>query len=189
MHTTLAHVPHTTAEATTLETAAPAGAQEPGAGTTWFDAGMLVAEAAAAVRCGGDGPRVIVDVSVPDLPVMVAGDGRKLRQVLMNLADAAARCAESGMVFLGLAVHGSTLEFRIIGTETLNDRTAVCRASFRRPDTFAGPGALALAGEEHSVQLLGGSLVAALGAGGGCTFLLTLPLGSQDRRGWMYSPE
>lgn len=150
----------------------------------WFDACQVVAETAAYARSCDDDRKVTIIVSVPDLPIMIAGDLLLLRRVLRSLVHASLCCAGQGSMFLSLGVHGDMMEFSIMGNGLRYGHRERCRCTLRSLSAVPLPTDHDLAAAHEEARLLGGSLSIDHGRDRRCSYTLTVPLGCQERQGW-----
>ncbi len=123
----------------------------------------------------------------PAVPVTLAGDVGRLRQVLVNLLINAVKFTERGAVTL--TAHGQPRADAGYGlTITIHD-TGIGIAAERLPDIFDpfvqvdsaptrryGGTGLGLAISKQLIELMGGQIVVASTLGAGTTFTLSLPL-------------
>ena len=118
----------------------------------------------------------------PDLPDMVVGDARRLRQVLLNLLGNAVKFTREGRVCLDVvSLEANHLRFSIedTGPGVPPDRTAEIFSPFVRleesGDTTEGTG-LGLSLSRSMVRLMGGDLHVESAGAGGCAFRFTVSL-------------
>src|SRR4051812_14859833 len=124
----------------------------------------------------------------PDLPSWVLGDEQRLRQILLNLLNNAAKFTERGSITLAVTktAEGETapgrIRFSVVDTGIgipqdklglLFDRFAQVDSSKTRP--FAGTG-LGLAISKQLVELMGGAIGVTSTPGAGSTFWFEVPL-------------
>ena len=124
----------------------------------------------------------------PDLPSWVMGDEQRLRQILLNLLNNAAKFTERGSITLAVTktAEGETapgrIRFSVVDTGIgipqdklglLFDRFAQVDSSKTRP--FAGTG-LGLAISKQLVELMGGAIGVTSTPGAGSTFWFEVPL-------------
>jgi hypothetical protein len=145
-----------------------------------YDAGMLVAEAAAYVRLQ-DKDRVLhLDVSLPDLPILITGNLHIVRLALRSIASAAARCAGGGCVLFHLGVHGDKAEFTITGSACRRDEERSVSGSPTAPGYSLLHEHPVLSHASQQALMLGGSLSVSHNTDQGCRYTLALPLGCQE---------
>jgi signal transduction histidine kinase/DNA-binding response OmpR family regulator len=145
----------------------------------------LIEEIAAMVRVDAEkkGLSFVLDAG-PGLPAVVSADGRRLRQILLNLLGNAIKFTESGRVTL--AVRATPVDpQRVALTATVQD-TGVGIAPEDRERVFepfeqAEPGqkresgvGLGLAISRELAHIMGGTIVAEGGPGGGTLFRFTV---------------
>jgi len=121
----------------------------------------------------------------PDLPMFVAVDGLRLRQILLNLLGNAVKFTEHGRIAFSARVAKPSLdsiEFRVqdSGIGIPEERQAAIFDHFVQADQstarrFGGSG-LGLAISNRLAMLMGGSLSVESLPGEGSTFMLRLPL-------------
>ena len=118
----------------------------------------------------------------PDLPVWVAGDGRRLQQVLVNLLSNAIKFTPRGEVRLRVARDGELVYFKVIDTGVGMSAEQVARLfqPFEQGDSsttrrYGGTG-LGLAISQNLARLMGGGIDVDCTLGAGCSFTLHLPL-------------
>ena len=124
----------------------------------------------------------------PDLPSWVLGDEQRLRQILLNLLNNAAKFTERGSITLAVTktAEGETapgrIRFSVVDTGIgipqdklglLFERFAQVDSSKTRP--FAGTG-LGLAISKQLVELMGGAIGVTSTPGAGSTFWFEAPL-------------
>ena len=122
-----------------------------------------------------------IEVSIPDdLPEVVA-DGGLLERVIANLVENATRYAPEGsQIEVTALAREATVELHVIDHGPgipARDRSAVFAAFQRRDDApVAGAGAgLGLAIARGFIESMGGTIATTETAGGGATFVVTLP--------------
>ena len=121
--------------------------------------------------------------ALPDSPVLVEGDAKRLIQVLANLLGNAAKYTPpEGSVLLTVRVEGDEALVAVrddgigIAPELLADVFGLFTQARRTPDRAEGGLGLGLALVKNLVELHGGRVDAAsAGAGQGSTFTVTLP--------------
>jgi len=133
------------------------------------------------------GLRLGCDLS-PELPVYVAGDDTRLRQVILNLISNALKFTSSGEVVLsaGVELQNETscciaIEVRDTGIGIAPDQPPRLFSSFNQADAsisrrFGGTG-LGLAISKRLVELMGGTIAVESKPGEGTRFRFTVPLG------------
>lgn len=145
----------------------------------------LAAEAEGLARAGGN---EFVFSFGPGLPPQVLVDAKRLRQVLINLLDNAAKFARGGLVeFQVDAATSSTTEALTALTFTVSDtgigmsaeQLAEVFEPYRRAASSSGlPGlGLGLAIARHWVECMGGTIRVDSAPGRGTTMKVLLPLG------------
>ena len=137
---------------------------------------------------------VAVEVSAPSLPVMIATDQIKLRQIVTNLASNAAKFTESGKITITLAIAGSRMEITVSDTgigikeEDLDKLfTAFSQIEDVKTKLHQGTG-LGLAISKNLAELIGGSISVASAFGKGTAFTVSLPIQNIERGG-LYDTE
>jgi len=137
---------------------------------------------------------VAVEVSAPSLPVMIATDPIKLRQIVTNLASNAAKFTESGKITITLAIAGSRMEITVSDTgigikeEDLDKLfTAFSQIEDVKTKLHQGTG-LGLAISKNLAELIGGSISVASAFGKGTAFTVSLPIQNIERGG-LYDTE
>ncbi|MEO0002724.1 MAG: hypothetical protein RLZZ22_416, partial [Pseudomonadota bacterium] len=141
----------------------------------------LALEAEGLVRAGGN---EFVFSPAPDLPARIAVDSQRLRQVLINLLDNAAKFTRAGRVELrveadqGPAAATLICTVRDTGPGMSASQLAVVFEPYRRADESAGfPGlGLGLAIARHWAERMGGEIVADSAPGQGTTMRVLLPV-------------
>ena len=154
----------------------------------------LISEIAETTRGLVGNKPVMVEVSAPDLPVMITTDPVMLRQIVMNLVSNAAKFTESGKIIITLAIAGSQMEISISDTgigikEEDFDKlfTVFSQIEDVKTKTHQGTG-LGLAISKNLAELIGGSISLTSDFGKGTTFTVSLPLQNIERRG-LYDTE
>lgn len=123
---------------------------------------------------------VVVDASVP---AIVRGDGKRVRQILLNLASNAVKYSERGRVCLHARAEGERLRMEVIDTGPGIDAATLARLF--EPWTrghgreWAGTG-LGLGIARKLARAMGGDVTAASVVGVGSTFTLDIPLVEGD---------
>jgi signal transduction histidine kinase/CheY-like chemotaxis protein/ligand-binding sensor domain-containing protein len=124
----------------------------------------------------------------PDLPLSIAGDETRLRQVVLNLISNALKFTESGEIVLSAAVkardetsYAIGIEVRDTGIGIAPDRMARLFSSFSQADSsisrrYGGTG-LGLAISRRLVELMGGAIEAESQPGAGTVFRFTFRAG------------
>lgn len=141
----------------------------------------LALEAEGLVLAGGN---QFVFSPAPDLPLCIRVDSRRLRQVLINLLDNAAKFTRAGRVEFrvevdqGPAVTTLIFTVRDTGPGMNAGQLAVVFEPYRRADESAGfPGlGLGLAIARHWAERMGGEIVADSVPGQGTTMRVLLPV-------------
>jgi signal transduction histidine kinase/CheY-like chemotaxis protein len=117
-----------------------------------------------------------------ELPAVVRGDQRKLRQVLMNLLGNAMKYTDTGRVTLRVVLREERVRFEVIDTGlgvSDADQSTIFEAfqQVQRRDRVNQGTGLGLAISKHLVSLMGGELQLASepGRGSSFSFELTLP--------------
>ena len=133
------------------------------------------------------GLRLGCDLS-PELPVYVAGDDTRLRQVILNLISNALKFTSSGEVVLsaGVELQNETscciaIEVRDTGIGIAPDQLPRLFSSFNQADAsisrrYGGTG-LGLAISKRLVELMGGTIAVESKPGEGTRFRFTVPMG------------
>ena len=116
------------------------------------------------------------------LPKVVYGDGRKLKQILLNLMSNAIKYTDVGKVSLSVTrIDDDKFEFKITDTgkgipaEQLEDIFEPFR-QVRGKEEFVGGSGLGLAISQNLTKLIQGDLSVKSKVGDGSTFTLSLPL-------------
>ena len=124
----------------------------------------------------------------PELPVWVAGDDTRLRQVVLNLVSNAVKFTSAGEVVLsaGLEEQDQTsyrikIEIRDTGIGIAPDQLPLLFSSFNQADAsisrrYGGTG-LGLAISKRLVELMGGTIDVQSAPAEGTLFRFTLPMG------------
>jgi len=124
----------------------------------------------------------------PELPVYVAGDDTRLRQVVLNLISNALKFTSSGEVALSAGVERQdetsyciAIEVRDTGIGIAADQLPRLFSSFNQADAsisrrFGGTG-LGLAISKRLVELMGGTIAVESKPGEGTRFRFTVPMG------------
>jgi signal transduction histidine kinase len=119
-------------------------------------------------------------LEVPDEPVRVVLDRRRLERILGNLLDNAREHGEAAAVEVGLDVDGDTLRLAVAdrGPGAPPEELPHLFERFRKadPSRSRGGSGLGLAIAREHAALLGGTLDATLRDGGGLRFELRLPV-------------
>jgi hypothetical protein len=147
-----------------------------------YDAGMLVAEVAAYVRLRDQDRALHLDVSLPDLPIMINGNMQIIRLALRSIASAAARCAGRKRVLFHMGVRGDKIEFAVTGSARPfedEDLPAGAPAAPIRSPHQEHP---ALSHVMQQARSMGGAFSVTHDENRGCRYLLTIPLGCQEQR-------
>ena len=123
-----------------------------------------------------------------DLPVYVAGDDTRLRQVVLNLISNALKFTNTGEVVLSAGVERSdetsyriAIEVRDTGMGIAPDQLPRLFSSFNQADAsisrrYGGTG-LGLAISKRLVELMGGTIEVESKPGEGTRFRFTVPMG------------
>jgi signal transduction histidine kinase len=129
-------------------------------------------------------------VELPPTPVTLYTDGRKLRQILVNLLANAVKYSAAGEISLVIRVDDvdAVVRFRFEVTDhgvgmTLDQQSHAFDAFWQAPaaDAAGGGTGLGLSVARHLARLLGGDLVIGRSETGvGSTFIMTLPQGSLE---------
>lgn len=166
-----------------------------------LDLRILVAEATAVVeeRATAKGLSLSADVA-PDVPALVRGDGRRLRQILINFLGNAVKFTAAGSITVTVGVRDRrgdqvTVEARVSDTGigiAAGDQATVFEAFQQVDDSrarrFEGSG-LGLAISKQLVELMSGSIGVESEPGAGSTFWFTVPLAlPADAAGLVASP-
>jgi signal transduction histidine kinase/CheY-like chemotaxis protein len=122
-------------------------------------------------------------VVTPDVPLAVAGDDGRLRQVILNLVSNAIKFTpQGGILVLVEAAHDGHLTFRVedTGIGIPADKAQAVFDEFQQADSshtrrFGGTG-LGLAIVKKLTEAMGGSIALSPRTGGGSVFAVTLPL-------------
>ncbi len=131
----------------------------------------------------------LCNVTAPDVPRYVRGDGQRLRQVLVNLVGNAVKFTETGGVRLQVSAtplpdmeyyRRVVIEIRDTGIGIPEDQFGVLFQSFSQVDTsatrrFGGTG-LGLAISRQLIHLMGGEITVESELGQGTVFRVELPL-------------
>ncbi len=159
------------------------------------DATALVAGIAETTRIlAGDKP-MSVELTAPDLPVMITTDPVMFRQIIMDLANNAIRFTERGKITIALKVIGCTLE--VVVTDPGSGFRPQCLADFSTSMDRAGNAGsridagigLGLSVSRDLARLIGGSISVRSVYGRGAMFTFTLPLRAAGRQGSLYAVE
>jgi signal transduction histidine kinase len=119
-----------------------------------------------------------VTLDAPERPLVLAGDGKRIRQILLNLLGNAVKYGHGRPVRVRVARRdgGAILEVADLGPGIPPADQARIFEDFVRLDDAADQGTgLGLPIARRLAQLLGGSLEVASVVGQGSTFRLTLP--------------
>jgi PAS domain S-box-containing protein len=145
------------------------------------DAAELAREAAALVEPLALERRLAFRVELPDTPVPLETDARKVRQILLNLLGNAVKFTDAGEVVLALRDGGGEVvaEVRDTGMGVAPENRERIFEPFWQADQrlareHAGSG-LGLAVARQLARLLGGDVTVASAPGQGSTFSLRLP--------------
>ena len=150
-----------------------------------FDAAAEVAtptefDAAAFVRAVVAARLPSARLGVPDEPVRVVLDRRRLERILGNVLDNAREHGEAAVVEVGLDVEGDTLRLIVAdrGPGVPPDELPHLFERFHKadPSRSRGGSGLGLAIAREHAELLGGTLDATLRDGGGLRFELQVPV-------------
>jgi CheY-like chemotaxis protein len=153
-----------------------------------FDLRRSLTESIRLFRGEASKKRVGVDcVLAPDLPEWVAGDGNRLRQVVLNLVSNAVKFTHSGEVVLTAGLERReqasvtvAIEVRDTGIGISADQLPRLFTSFNQADAsisrrYGGTG-LGLAISKRLVELMGGSIGVESSRGAGSRFRFTVRL-------------
>jgi PAS domain S-box-containing protein len=138
----------------------------------------LARDAVAAVEVIAAEQSCTVTLEAPEPPLVVGGDGKRIRQILLNLLGNAVKYGHGRPVRVLVARHGSgaIVEVADLGPGIPAADQARIFEDFVRLDDAADQGTgLGLPIARRLAQLLGGSLEVASVVGQGSTFRLTLP--------------
>ena len=154
-----------------------------------FDLGRSLLESVRLFRVEAAKKNLRLDcVLAPDLPKWVAGDGNRLRQVVLNLVSNAVKFTPSGEVMLtaGLERQDPTsvciaIEVRDTGIGMSPEQLPRLFSSFNQADVsisrrYGGTG-LGLAISKRLVELMGGTIVVESSQGVGSRFRFTVCMG------------
>jgi signal transduction histidine kinase len=150
-----------------------------------FDAAAEVAaltefDAAAFVRAVVAARLPSARLDVPDEPLRVVLDRRRLERILGNLLDNAREHGEAAAVEVGLGEEGDTIRLTVAdrGPGVPPEELPYLFERFHKadPSRSRGGSGLGLAIAREHAELLGGTLDATLGDGGGLRFELRLPV-------------
>ena len=146
-----------------------------------------VNDACAIARIDADEKQVELAVTIDaDVPAAVAGDGNRVRQVLINLLGNASKFTSRGEIVVRVAVEPAEdglerlrLEVVDTGIGIEPDKLSVLFQSFSQADAtstrkYGGTG-LGLSIAKQLVELMGGAIGARSTLGQGSTFWFTLP--------------
>ena len=145
------------------------------------DLAELVREVSAIIEPLAQGKGLRFETDAGDIPVRLQTDGRKLRQILVNLLGNAVKFTDEGEVELSVTERNGELLFRVRDTgigiapehaERLWEPFWQADQSNRRK---AGGTGLGLAVSRRLARLLGGDLLVESTPGEGSTFTLALP--------------
>ena len=138
-------------------------------------------------------PGVIFEKQSSELPLLVASDQEKIKQIMLNLLSNAAKFTHAGSVTLKaekLTPQGSSPEqIQVSVTDTgigiSNEALGQVFGEFQQADSsttreYGGTG-LGLTISRNLARLLGGELTATSELGKGSTFTLTLPMQYQPK--------
>ncbi len=128
----------------------------------------------------------------PDLPILVRGDGLRLRQIVLNLLGNAAKFTEHGSITLRASSAGSSdapavmIEVQDTGIGINHDRRAGIFEQFAQADSgiaarFGGTG-LGLSISVQLARLMGGNITLTSEPGKGSRFFLTIPVAIVSER-------
>jgi signal transduction histidine kinase len=154
-----------------------------------IDVRSALDQAVDSVRLSADARKVHLQLVIPETPLVVQGDGARLRQVFWNLLSNAIKfSASGGSVQASAACEGNSVVVRVadtgqgIGAEFL----PYVFDSFRQEDATRsrrqGGLGLGLAIVRHITEAHGGAVdVRSEGSGKGAVFTVTLPLSTGGR--------
>ncbi len=146
--------------------------------TERFDAGSLARDITDSVLPEAGAKNLALKVDLPDTPVLVDSDPRKVGQILINLIANAVKFTEAGSVTVRVrSSSGRTVTIDVIDTgpgipDELRDKVFL---EFIQGDEMAEGTGLGLAISRSLAELLGGSIELQTSLGGGSTFTLVLP--------------
>jgi signal transduction histidine kinase/CHASE3 domain sensor protein len=132
------------------------------------------------LRAGND-VRLVADV--PEIPIEIASDAQRVRQILLNLLSNALKFTEHGEITLSLRVSGQEVRLAVTDTGRGIPAHAVSELfqEFHQLDTGEGkryPGTgIGLALSRRFARALGGEIEVRSREGEGSTFTLILPRG------------
>ena len=146
------------------------------------DAASLAREAAELVEPVVESQGLRFDVRVPEAPLPVVTDARKVRQILLNLlANAARFTPPGGTITLDVREHGDGLTYAVrdtgIGIAAAHQERifdAFWQVEQHKARRVGGSG-LGLSVSRRYARLLGGDVVVASAPGAGSTFTVRLP--------------
>lgn len=146
----------------------------------------LAFEAEGLVLAGGN---EFVFIPAPDLPPCIRVDSRRLRQVLINLLDNAAKFTRGGRIEFQIDADPGPAQARLVftvrdtGPGMSASQLAVVFEPYRRADEAAGfPGlGLGLAIARHWAERMGGEIVAESLPGQGTTMRVLLPVSLSEQ--------
>jgi signal transduction histidine kinase len=153
----------------------------------------IVAESVPLVEPLARSKGLSVKVELPPVPVTLYTDGRKLRQILINLLANAVKYSQTGEISLRIRVDDTEAVVRFHFTisdhgigmspdEQLHAFDAFWQAD--TPEATMGGTGLGLAVARNLARLLGGDLVISMSEPGvGSTFIMTLPQRSEPAEG------
>jgi len=145
------------------------------------DLAQLIGDVASAVTPTAMGHGTVLTVELPQGPVRVYTDARKVHQILLNLASNAVKFTEGGQVTLRLEEHDDDVHLSVVDTGIGISEDALDKLfqPFVQADSstsrrYGGTG-LGLALSRRFAQMLSGDIVASSVLGRGSTFRLRLP--------------
>jgi len=144
---------------------------------------QLVEETAEIIapRSAERGVEIILDID-PALPRRMQGDGQKLRQILTNLLNNAARMTERGYIRLSVEPLAEMIQFRIedtgpgIPADILPKLFTPFAVAHEKLGRSRGGCGLGLSISKHLTELMGGSLSVQTRLGEGSRFTVLAPL-------------
>jgi signal transduction histidine kinase len=146
----------------------------------------VVREAAEEYEAQAEAKGLVIRVQLPEAPLPVTTDGKRVRQVLGNLISNAVKYTPGGMVTIRLdpppdgdgAPSGHRVPIHVVdtGPGIPTEQRHLLFQEFVRLDPQAGPGAgVGLAISQRIAEVLGGEITVESEPGRGSTFTLWLP--------------